>query len=182
MKQLELEFDNEEWVKVEGYGDQYYVSNKARVRKFKDGEWFYPSITIDKYGYKRLKLNYNGKKEHVFVHRLVAKAFVPNPNPNRYNIVNHIDENKLNNSPQNLEWCDIPYNLRYSRTRHQRAIVKCTLEGNYIRRFSIMKDAVDICDYQRVREACCGRNNHEFNGYLYYYEDELNGKQLEFDF
>lgn len=46
------------------------------------------------------------------VHRLVASYFVPNPN--NYTIVNHIDEDKLNNKASNLEWCTYSYNMTYN--------------------------------------------------------------------
>ncbi len=55
------------------------------------------------------------------VHRLVAKAFIPNPN--NYPCVNHKDENKSNNHADNLEWCTYKYNVQYSlKRRKNRAI------------------------------------------------------------
>lgn len=52
------------------------------------------------------------------IHRLVAKAFIDNPN--KYEQVNHKDENKLNNNANNLEWCDLNYNINYG-TSHARS-------------------------------------------------------------
>lgn len=69
------------------------------------------------YGYAIIKLMKGGKGITYRVHRLVAMAFVPNPNNLPH--INHKDENKLNNNPNNLEWCDNSYNNNYG-TRNKR--------------------------------------------------------------
>ena len=53
-----------------------------------------------------------------FVHRLVAEAFIPNPNS--MPMINHIDEDKTNNLPENLEWCDSSYNMMHGNARAKR--------------------------------------------------------------
>lgn len=64
-------------------------------------------------GYLRVNLyDKNGKHKKYFVHRLVAKAFIPNPDSKP--IVNHIDCNIKNNSVENLEWCTQSENIQYS--------------------------------------------------------------------
>lgn len=69
------------------------------------------------YGYAIIELMKGGKSITYRVHRLVAMAFVPNPNNLPH--INHKDENKLNNNPNNLEWCDNSYNNNYG-TRNKR--------------------------------------------------------------
>ena len=69
------------------------------------------------YGYAIIKLIKGGKRITYRVHRLVAMAFVPNPDNLPH--INHKDENKLNNNPNNLEWCDNSYNNNYG-TRNKR--------------------------------------------------------------
>lgn len=54
-----------------------------------------------------------GKSKKVFVHRLVAEAFIPNPN--NLPIINHKDENPSNNAVSNLEWCTVSYNNNYNK-------------------------------------------------------------------
>lgn len=69
------------------------------------------------YGYAIIKLMKSGKSITYKVHRLVAMAFIPNPDNLPH--INHKDENKLNNNPNNLEWCDNRYNNNYG-TRNKR--------------------------------------------------------------
>lgn len=61
--------------------------------------------------YMEVRLSKNGKSTHFTLHRLLAVHFIPNPN--NLPFVNHIDENKLNNSINNLEWCTQAYNTNY---------------------------------------------------------------------
>ena len=58
-----------------------------------------------------VRLSKDGKSTHFTLHRLLAVHFIPNPN--NLPFVNHIDENKLNNSINNLEWCTQVYNTNY---------------------------------------------------------------------
>lgn len=78
-------------------------------------------------GYCLVKLSINGKSQEHKVHRLVAKAFIDNPN--NYDCVNHKDENKSNNTVENLEWCTRAYNNTYgTRIHRQKITLKATLQ------------------------------------------------------
>lgn len=66
-------------------------------------------------GYKTVGLTMHGHRKNFYIHRLVATAFIPNPN--QYNYVNHIDYNRANNNANNLEWCTQKENVNYSRER-----------------------------------------------------------------
>lgn len=72
--------------------------------------------------YLRVKVSINGKRKKYLVHRLVAMAFIPNPN--NYKCVNHKDGNKLNNNVSNLEWCSYSYNLKHAYNTNLRKIPK----------------------------------------------------------
>lgn len=93
------------------YTGMYQVSNKGNVRNYKTNRVFKPH-TI-KGGYLRVDFGRNGKHERFLVHRLVANAFVENNNPEEYNEVNHINEDKQDNRAENLEWCTRKYNVNY---------------------------------------------------------------------
>lgn len=73
---------------------------------------------IDNRGYRIIALSRKGVSRTFKINRLVAKYFVRNPKPKVYNVVNHKDENQLNNYYKNLEWCTQKYNVRYSLKRH----------------------------------------------------------------
>lgn len=88
----------------------YQISNDGRVWSNKSNKFLKPSL--DKDGYLKYGLSIGGGKvKTVFSHRLVAQAFIPNPN--NLPQINHKDENKLNNNVENLEWCSAEYNNNY---------------------------------------------------------------------
>ena len=98
------------WKCVNGY-EEYLVSNYGNIKSRKYGKEKMLSFTKDKDGYYKVKLYKNKKCKVAYIHRLVAETFIDNPN--NYNVVNHIDENKQNNNVKNLEWCSIKYNNNY---------------------------------------------------------------------
>lgn len=109
----------EEWRDVKGFEGYYQVSNMGQVRsvdrvltvtnkrgttfeRVQYGKVIIPSVS-KKVGYKAIKMSRDGFYKNYTVHRLVAIAFIPNPN--ELEQVNHIDGNQLNNCINNLEWC-----------------------------------------------------------------------------
>ena len=111
------------WKDIKGYEGLYQVSNYGRVKSFNCEVNCYPNAKriikgrirkapIDKDGYYRIGLSKVHKQKHYYVHRLVAEAFLPNPN--NYKSINHKDENKKNKRADNLEWCTIRYNNLYN--------------------------------------------------------------------
>lgn len=98
------------WKKIEDY-PKYSVSNKGRVRNDTTGKFLKFQLTRNGQYYK-VTLYGPNKPLQIGVHRLVAEAFIPNPN--NLSCVNHLDEDKLNNHVSNLEWCTIKHNTQYS--------------------------------------------------------------------
>ena len=107
----------EEWKDIKNYEGLYQISSLGRVKSLPkernngiNNEIILKQCT-DKKGYKRVNLYKNKKSTRVLVHRLVAEAFLNNPN--NYPLINHKDENPNNNKVENLEWCTYKYNNNY---------------------------------------------------------------------
>ena len=98
------------WRDVIGFENLYLVSNLGNVYSIHSKKQL---KLKDNKGYYNVTLFKNGKRYYKIVHRLVAEAFIPNPN--NFKEINHKDENKINNNVDNLEWCDAKYNLNYFR-------------------------------------------------------------------
>ena len=152
--------ENEIWKPIEGYEGLYEVSSLGNVRsldrldiyKGKYKRYFKGKNLIpifDRGGYLQIMLSKNGKVQTYKLHRLVAKAFIPNPD--NLPQVNHKDENKQNNCVDNLEWCDSTYNINYG-TRNEKhrqkmigkfgkenhtskPIIQITKEGEFVKKW-----------------------------------------------
>ena len=101
---------DEVFVMVPGYNDRYLISNRGRIISLNSGSEM--AQYVQKNGYAAVKLHTHNVKRTFLIHRLVASAFVPNPNGLAE--VNHIDGDKLNNSADNLEWVTHSQNMRHS--------------------------------------------------------------------
>ena len=111
------------WKDIPNYEGLYQVSNIGNVRtldkyvnsSIKNNDKVKRKSQIlkqyNKRGYLQVTLTVNNKRHYFGVHRLVAQAFIPNPN--NFPQVNHKDENPLNNNVKNLEWCTAKYNCNY---------------------------------------------------------------------
>lgn len=111
------------WKDVLGYEGIYQVSNKGNVKSLqrlvysKNGSYrtvkgSYISLVVNNKGYFKIILHFKGLRTHVVAHRLVAIAFIPNPENKPQ--VNHKDGNKLNNNDWNLEWNTSLENVKHS--------------------------------------------------------------------
>lgn len=107
----------EEYREIKGFEGLYEVSNYGNVRSLKRNK-ILKQINI-KGGYKRVSLYKYGEQYFKAIHRLVAEAFIPNPD--NLPCVNHKDENPSNNNVKNLEWCDYKYNINYGTANERRS-------------------------------------------------------------
>ena len=174
----------EEWRNIEGYEGLYKVSNYGRVLGVKRNKILKPGV--DK-GYFVVILYKEGVRKCVRVHRLVAAAFIPNPQ--NLPQVNHKDEDKKNNfvcvnpngsvnaAKSNLEYCTNKYNINFG-TRNKKVaekqskpIVQYDLEGNFIKSWPSAKavkrdlgiSRADIC-------KCCKGKVKTAGGYTWRYK------------
>ena len=135
----------EDWRPVRGYEGLYEVSASGKVRSIKRGIVLRPCFDGRKQ-YVHVNLWKDGLQKSTNVHRIVAMAFIPNPNglPE----INHIDEDKTNNAASNLEWCDHTYNSRYgSKLTASRG------EKNAMNKY----DAVDRANNPKLTEVPVGK-------------------------
>lgn len=177
MKNNVIKMNNEKWKPVEGFEGLYQVSDKGRVWSCIRG--------------KELKAVDNGKgyqkvtlwKDHVpsqrYIHRLVATAFIPNPDllPQ----VNHINEfAKDDNSVENLEWCTCEYNNNYG-TKNQRTAEKLSKkidqydqEGNFIQSWVSICECARQTGYDKafIGKVCNGKVKTAY-GYVWRYAKEV---------
>ena len=133
------ELNKEVWKDIQGYKGLYKVSNLGRVKHLPYEYMFNNTKIIKKEhmlkpyrnncGYMLVSLSNHRRTKQFFIHRLVASAFIPNPN--NLPEVNHKDEDKTNNKVDNLEWCTRKYNMNYG-TRIERALK--TRKDNYSNR------------------------------------------------
>ena len=100
---------NEEWREVVGYEEEYEVSNCGRVRRIKTSKIL--DKHFDKNGYELVNFKINGKHGLGKVHRLVAEAFIPNPQ--KKPCVDHINGIRNDNRAENLRWCTQKENLNF---------------------------------------------------------------------
>jgi len=171
--------ENEIWKDVKGYEGYYEVSNLGRVKRIGKTNCLRSAITKD--GYEQVTLSVNNKLKSYAIHRLVAIAFIPNPN--NLPQVNHKDENKLNNYVENLEWCTQEYNLKYG-TARKRANIKNTnrkdiskvvyqysLEGELINIYPSTQELRRLGFNQGNIASCCRGERKSHKGYIWKYEN-----------
>lgn len=172
----------EVWKPIEGYEGLYEVSDYGRIKSLErymnnKGK---PQIVKEKIlkqstinsGYKRVELSKDGNRKPFLVHRLVALAFVPNPDNKPH--VNHIDENKVNNCSENLEWVTLKENNNYGEHNHKAAIARglhigiFDKQGNCIKEFNSMSEASRNTgiNYASIHDCVKGKQKHA-GGYIW---------------
>lgn len=161
------------WKDIKDYEGLYQVSNYGRVKSLGGKSNHKKSIVLkqnkDKNGYFFVILKHNGTSKYYKVHRLVAEAFIPNPNNKPQ--VNHLDENKQNNNVYNLEWASCKENIRYSQSKKVNQYSK---DGQFIKTWDCITEAAEKLNIQITNiTACCrGYGKHKTTGgYIWKYKD-----------
>ena len=130
----------EEWRDIKGYEGKYQISDLGRIKSLNyrgnTNQEHILKLKEARNGYNQVQLYKNGKGVFYLIHRLVAQAFIPNPD--NLPIVNHKDENKENNNVDNLEWCTYEYNNNYGtiNKRHSETMKGRKLSEEHKRKIS----------------------------------------------
>ena len=166
------------WKDIEDYEWLYQVSNLGNIKSKKRNKLLKPYTTSN--DYLVVKLSHNNKQINYFVHRLVAKAFIPNPENKPQ--VNHKDENIQNNNANNLQWCTHSYNQNYGK-RNKRVqeklgikINQYDLKGNYIKTFNSITEAQKKCNTTHINECLSGKLK-QTGGYIWRYANKNNKRK-----
>ena len=178
------------WKPIEGFEGRYEVSNLGRVRSLdriikRDNGHGVNDARVKgrilsqklnhKGGYCVVNINDNGRELTKYVHRLVAQAFIPNPDglPE----VNHKDEDKQNNCVSNLEWCTPAYNSNYG-TGHERMMLKTSKpivavddSGNIVKEYPSVKAAIRDGANRGGIYACIKNPNRRHMGLHWKYKE-----------
>lgn len=178
----------EKWKRIDGY-ERYEVSNYGRVRsldkrdawgRLRKGRVLKPFR--DTGGYMQVCLRNDAGQCNKNVHRLVAKAFIANPDglPE----INHKDENIENNRIDNLEWCTRLYNARYG-TFQKRAHIKLgkplmQIKGGNV--IAVFSSTLEACRKTGVNHGsisrCCNGRQKTSGGYSWAWLNETDAEKL----
>ena len=174
--------EQEIWKDIEGYEGKYQVSNLGRVKSLsriingKRHKTHY--ITpVHSRNYRLARLFDNGKVKLVGIHRLVAMAFVDGYKPGL--VVNHKDENPLNNTPDNLEWVTPYYNQMYgtamerSAIKRRKPVLKINADGEVVGTYKSITDAArDMGVTEQAITSCCHGRNRWAKGFHFAFSKE----------
>ncbi len=155
----EIVDETKDWITLDDY-PLYKISPDGRIfstwtKKMK--------LNLDRGGYKIVSItDPRGKERKIFVHRLVARAYIPNPN--LYPIINHKDGNPSNNAVENLEWCTYAQNSQHAHdtglNTTRKAVLKLDSDGNVLARYESVRSAAKSIGLtpEAVSHVCRGKN------------------------
>ena len=172
------------WKDIKDYEGLYQVSNWGRVKSLGNGGTYKTSRILktvkDINGYFYVTLWKNGKQKHCLVHRLVATAFLDNPD--NFPCINHKDEVKTNNSVENLEWCSYKYNNNYGSHNEKvsdaqindpnksKKVLQFTLDGELIREWESTRECERNGFNHGSVSACCRGKILQYKGFYWMYK------------
>lgn len=189
------DYTEEIWKPIRGYDNIYEVSNLGRVRrianidknneiiKLRKERIIKPFLRKD--GYLSVSLSIHGKVEKKLLHRLVAEAFLQNPD--NLPIINHKDEIRTNDNVDNLEWCTYSYNITYGNARvkwlskvingtKSKPVCQFDKDGNLIKEYPSAHEAARQLNITVSGIISCCLNYKKYNkcgGYLWKYKNDL---------
>lgn len=159
---------------IRGYEGMYEISNFGTVISRCAGRWKTTMVrkpVMDKDGYLCIVLKKDGHYKGFKIHRLVADAFLDNPND--CPVINHKDHNRANNRADNLEWCTVAYNNTYDGKNrlYFKPVVQLSTDGEELNRFESVNEAAKSIntDPSNISSALHGRNKTS-GGYVWAFQ------------
>ena len=180
--------ETEKYTTIDGFPD-YQITSHGRVFSLKHGKLKELKQRKNNYQYHYVILYKNGKMISKTVHRLVAQAFIPNPENKTE--VNHIDENKANNHVSNLEWVSHKENINHgtcierrnktnsdgrrkgSKHNRARAVIGFKIDGCDIKYYKYMKESEKDGFSPVCIRNCCKGSQKNHRGYTWHFADEF---------
>ena len=162
----------EYWEKISGYNTNYEISNHGNIRNIRSGKNL--SGSIDSHGYKYVFLTKIKKHKFHNIHRLVAIAFISNPEGKPQ--VNHINRIKIDNRVENLEWVTAKENIIHGYKnglliQNSKPISQYDLSMNKINSFKGALDAANITGIQRRNiRLVCQNKRKTAGGYIWQFD------------
>lgn len=171
--------ENEIWKDIAGYDGVYQVSNMGRVKSFCKGKEKILKPKKDKYGYLMVGLYKDEKQYWKKIHRIVAEAFLDNPN--NLPCVNHLSEDKTDNRVENLCWVDHKTNINYG-TRNKRvskalskSVLQYSLDGTFVNEWQSTHEVERQLGFANQHiSKCCNGKRKTCGGYKWYYKQTEN--------
>lgn len=173
----------DEWKPIKDF-ENYYINRNGEIkstRAFKGTKVIILKGSLNNKGYKTITMIKNGKVYNKTIHRLLMETFIPNPH--NYKCINHKDGNKLNNSLDNLEWCDYGHNekeayrlkLKEPRLKPRKIKQLDKHSGELIRIWNSSYSPYYELGYSASNiNMCCNGKRKTANGYIWRFVDENN--------
>lgn len=164
---------------IKGYEGLYAVTKDGQVWSYRSNKFLTPYNVV---GYHYVDLRKKGHRKQFRVHRLVAEAYIPNPENKPQ--INHKDENKINNHVSNLEWVTAKENVNYG--THNERMAKTRSKAVYCveldRVFESQKEAAaELGLYGGNISSCCNGRTKTSGGYHWRFatQDDINTHNLK---
>lgn len=160
------------WKDIKGYEGLYQISNFGNIKsKKRQGTNGKITKQVSKIGYYIVDLYKESKRQTKYLHRIIAETFIPNPN--NLKCINHKDGNKLNNSIENLEWCNYSYNNFHAYRNGLKSNCKAVIQidkntHKILNTFYSMKEASRKTNIpQSSISLCCNKKLKTTGGYIW---------------
>lgn len=165
--QQEIKYPDEIWKDIQDYENEYQISNYGRIKSVKRKGAIMSPILGRTQNYYSIGLTKNGVKKHFSIDRLVACAFLPNPN--NLPEVNHIDEDTTNNKVDNLEWVTHSQNIKHSAHKQSYPVNQYDKNYNLISTFPSLAEAERQTGIFRTNISSAIKRNGTAGGYIWKY-------------